>query len=176
MKTRTLIIVAIIAAVLMIDTMSGATTANDGRPYDTMSIKRCVDSKHHTFQILGDVRYYSYKDTLFMDRRFSWVQLIYSNRITGKMDICGNGGAFIIHNNDKKGKWWYAVISPSKYLNHKAYNVSAIILRSCHVDNEPKVHIAWDAYIFNKTNEIARDRTIGGPTKSIKQLLYYINR
>lgn len=176
MKPRYLEIVTTIVAVLMLITMVGATTANDGRPYDTMSIKRCVDSKHHTMQTLGDVRYYSHKDTLFMDRRFCWVQLIYSNRITGKMDTGGNGGAFIIHNNDKKGKWWYAVIRRSKYLKQKDYNVSAIILRSCYVDNEPKVHIAWDAYLYNKTKEIAHDRTVGGPTKSIKQLLDYINR
>lgn len=176
MKTRILKIVTTIAAVLMIVTMAGATASSHGRRYDTMPIKRCVDSKHHTMETLGKVTYYVHKDTLLMDRRFSWVQLIYTSRKTGKMDIGGNGGSFIIHDNDRRGRWWYAVVSPSKYLNPKDYYVSAIILRSCHASNESKTHIAWDAYLYNKTKEIARDQTMGEPTKSIKQLLDYINR
>lgn len=142
--------------------------------YETKLIQRSTAPTGGKMQTLGIVRYYTHKDTIFMDRRFSWVEVKYSNRRTGKMDIRGLGEGPIIHDKDRKGKWWYAVIRHSKYLNKKDFYVSAVILRGCHVKNEPKIHIAWDAYLYNITMEIGRDKTTGNPSKAINNLLDYI--
>lgn len=175
MKRKVLCIIVAFTAIGWSSAMVGNNLQIQHLRYDTMTVKRCIDPRTGKIQTLGIVRYYTHKDTLFMDRRFSMVHVIYSNRKTGRVDTSGNGGAFVIHDNNRKGKWWYAIVSRSPELSKKDFYVSAIVLRDCHVKKEPKRHICWDAHLYNITKEIGRNKTKGKPTESIDELLKCID-
>lgn len=142
--------------------------------YDSCEIKRCINAKTHEMESSGFVKYHVNEDTLFMDRHFHFVSIIYSAP-DGKMDTSGRAQSPVIHENDKKGDWWYAVIRRST-LHPQDYKVTGIVCRALYVENEHESHIVSDAYLYNKTNGISRDKTVGEPTTNIKKLLNMLNQ
>ena len=133
---------------------------------DVCPVKRSI-SISGDIQYEGVVHYYVADNTLYFDRQFHWCQIIYSSTQTGKMLTDGKSQSPIIKN--KNGKWWYVDISRSTEHTEDAY-VSAIVLRDCVIEGDPKIHRCADAYLYNVTKEIRRDKT-KSLTTNVKRLL-----
>lgn len=143
-------------------------------PYDSCMIKHCVNAKTGEMKTVGKLYYYVSGDTLFMSEHFHFVGMLYSDT-EGNLDISGRAQSPVIHEGDKKGDWWFAVIKRSTLLPED-YKVTGIVCRCLYVENERETHIASDAYLYNVTKGVSRDKTIGEPTKSIQKLLPQLNR
>ena len=144
-------------------------------PCDTAAIKRCINAKTGEMEYRGNVKYYVNEDTIFMSERFHFVDIIYTNNETGRIipesGILSNSGfsSNQIVKQQKNG-WWYATIKRSEYKPKEKYTVTAIVLRALYVEDSSD-DICYDAYLYNVTPSITRDRTEGTPSKSVQKLL-----
>ena len=141
----------------------------------TAAIKRCINAKTGEMEYWGNVKYYVNEDTIFMSERFHFVDIIYTNNETGRI-IPASG---IISNSgfspnqivkQQKNGWWYATVKRSEYKPKDEYTVTAIVLRALYVEDSSD-DICYDAYLYNVTPSITRDRTAGTPSKSVQKLL-----
>ena len=144
-------------------------------PCDTAAIKRCINAKTGEMEYRGNVKYYVNEDTIFMSDRFHFVDIIYTNNETGR--IIPESG--IISNSEfssnqivkqQKNGWWYVTVKRSESKPKDEYTVTAIVLRALYVENSSD-DVCYDAYLYNVTPSITRDRTEGTPSKSVQKLL-----
>ena len=70
----------------------------------------------------------------------------------------------------QKNGWWYVTVKRSESKPKDEYTVTAIVLRALYVENSSD-DVCYDAYLYNVTPSITRDRTEGTPNKSIQKLL-----
>lgn len=148
-------------------------------PYDTAAIKRCINAKTGEMEYWGNVKYYVNEDTIFMSERFHFVDIVYTDnetcRITPESGIISNSGfsSNQIVKQQKNG-WWYATVKRSEYKPKDKYTVAAIVLRALYVEDSSD-DICYDAYLYNVTPSITRDKTDGTPNKSVQKLLECLN-
>ena len=153
-------------------TLATIMTEASAQPrYDSAFITRCLSTSSSKMDTLATVRYFVNGDTLFMDKQFSFVHLIYSSRQTGKMYIDGKSDSPIV--KERKGKWWYVILRRSKTLAADAY-LSKVVLRDYHYPNMPKRRICADACLYNDTKENGNAKTRIA-TSNMKKVLKLIN-
>ena len=148
-------------------------------PYDTAAIKRCINAKTGEMEYWGNVKYYVNEDTIFMSERFHFVDIIYTNNETGRIipesGILSNSG---VSSNQivkqQKNGWWYVTVKRSESKPKDEYTVTAIVLRALYVEDSSD-DICYDAYLYNVTPSITRDRTAGTPSKSVQKLIECLN-
>ena len=153
-------------------TLSAIMTGVSAQPrYDSAVITRCSAASSNKKDTLATVTYFVNGDTLFMDKQFSFVHLIYSSRQTGKMYIDGKSDSPIV--KERKGKWWYVILRRSKALAADAY-LTMVVLRDYHYPNMSARRICADAYLYNDTKENGNAKTRIA-TSNMKKALKLIN-
>ena len=96
----------------------------------------------HRYETLCSVHYYMIGDTVFVDKRYSFLGIQFSDNVTREIV---QEKAFLF---SKKGNMWYAVIAKDKAKHIGNSYVSAIVFRDCRW-NQPQKRQCYDSYVYN---------------------------
>ena len=115
--------------------------------YDSPSEVSTVDAVRfnkstHKYETLCSVHYYMSGDTVFVDKRYSFLGIQFSDNVTREIV---QEKAFLF---SKKGSMWYAVITKEKAKHIGNSYVSAIVFRDCRW-NQPQKRQCYDSYVYN---------------------------
>lgn len=138
MKKLTFIFIVMLFAAVGV--LSAASYAS---PSEVSTVDAVRFNKNtHRYETLCSVHYYMIDDTVFVDKRYSFLGIQFSDNATREIV---QEKAFLF---SKKGSMWYAVITKDKAKHIGNSYVSAIVFRDCRW-NQPQNRQCYDSYVYN---------------------------
>lgn len=138
MKKLTFIFIVMLFAAVGVLSASSYASPSEVSTVDAVRFNKDT----HRYETLCSVHYYMIDDTVFVDKRYSFLGIQFSDNTTRGIV---QEKAFLF---SKKGNMWYAVITKEKAKHIGNLYVSAIVFRDCRW-NQPQKRQCYDSYVYN---------------------------
>ena len=138
MKKLTFIFIAMLFAAVGVLSASSYASPSEVSTVDAVRFNKST----HRYETLCSVHYYMIDDTVFVDKRYSFLGIQFSDNATREIV---QEKAFLF---SKKGSMWYAVVNKDKAKHIGNSYVSAIVFRDCRW-NQSQKRQCYDSYVYN---------------------------